>query len=105
MGVGRYATDSLRTQALRLLVPHFEHKLFLTATPHNGYPESFSALLELLDNQRFARSTTPDRKQLNAVMVRRMKSELPQVGRVATVSEATARSDRGSVHGRRKGHP
>jgi hypothetical protein len=73
-GRGRYATDSLRTQALRLLVPHFEHKLFLTATPHNGYPESFSALLELLDNQRFARSTTPDRKQLNAVMVRRMKS-------------------------------
>ncbi len=58
-------------------MPHFEHKLFLTATPHNGYPESFSALLELLDNQRFARSTTPDRKQLNAVMVRRMKSELP----------------------------
>ena len=76
-GVGRYATDSMRTQALRLLVPHFEHKLFLTATPHNGYPESFSALLELLDNQRFARSTPPDRKQLNAVMVRRMKSELP----------------------------
>lgn len=76
-GRGRYATDSLRTQALQQLVPHFEHKLFLTATPHNGYPESFSALLELLDNQRFARSTPPDRKQLNAVMVRRMKSELP----------------------------
>ena len=42
-GRGKYATDSLRTQALRLLAPHFEHKLFLTATPHNGYPESFSA--------------------------------------------------------------
>ena len=76
-GVGRYAADSLRTQALRLLVPHYEHKLFLTATPHNGYPESFSALLELLDNQRFARGTPPDRKQLSAIMVRRMKSELP----------------------------
>ena len=76
-GRGKYATDSLRTQALRLLAPHFEHKLFLTATPHNGYPESFSALLELLDNQRFARGTPPDRKQLDAVMVRRMKSELP----------------------------
>jgi hypothetical protein len=75
-GRGQNATDSLRTHALRLLVAHFEHKLFLTATPHNGYPESFSALLELLDNQRFARSTPPDRKQLNAVMVRRMKSEL-----------------------------
>lgn len=76
-GRGKYATDSMRTQALRELVPHFEHKLFLSATPHNGYPESFSALLELLDNQRFSRGTAPDRKQLEAVMVRRLKSELP----------------------------
>ena len=77
-GRGKYATDSLRTEAVRLMAPHFEHKLFLTATPHNGYPESFTALLELLDNQRFARGTTPDRKQLSAVMVRRLKSELPK---------------------------
>ena len=76
-GRGRYATDSLRTQALRVMVPHFEHKLFLTATPHNGYPESFTALLELLDNQRFARGTRPDRRQLDTIMVRRLKSELP----------------------------
>src|SRR3954469_210919 len=45
-GQGKYATDSQRTEALRLIAPHFEHKLFLTATPHNGYPESFTALLE-----------------------------------------------------------
>lgn len=77
-GRGKYATDSLRTEAVRLLAPHFEHKIFLTATPHNGYPESFSALLELLDNQRFARGTPPDRKQLGAVMIRRLKSELPR---------------------------
>lgn len=76
-GRGKYATDSDRTKALRVLTPHCEHKLFLTATPHNGYIESFSALLELLDNQRFARGTLPDRRQLDAVMVRRMKSELP----------------------------
>ena len=74
-GLGRYSTDSLRTAALRELAPHFEHKLFLTATPHNGYRESFSALLELLDNQRFSRGTEPDRKQLEAVMVRRLKSD------------------------------
>ena len=74
-GVGQYSTDSLRTQALRELAPHFEHKLFLTATPHNGYRESFSALLELLDNQRFSRGTEPDRNQLEAVMVRRLKSD------------------------------
>jgi len=76
-GRGKYATDSQRTEAVRLLAPHFEHRLFLTATPHNGYPESFTALLELLDNQRFARGTPLDKNQLNAVMVRRLKSELP----------------------------
>lgn len=76
-GRGKYATDSMRTAAIRLITPHFEHKLFLTATPHNGYQESFTALLELLDSQRFARGVEPDRRQLNAVMVRRLKSELP----------------------------
>ncbi len=74
-GGGRYAVDSLRTQAIRTITPHFEHRLFLTATPHNGYRESFSALLELLDNQRFARGVVPDQRQLEAVMVRRLKSE------------------------------
>jgi ERCC4-related helicase len=75
-GSQHYAIDSQRTQAIREMTPHFEHKLFLSATPHNGYPESFSALLELLDNQRFARGVPPDRKQLEAVMVRRLKSEI-----------------------------
>ncbi len=75
-GRGKYATDSQRTMAIRTLAPYFEHKLFLSATPHNGYKESFSALLELLDNQRFARAVPPNRAQLDAIMVRRMKSEL-----------------------------
>jgi SNF2 family DNA or RNA helicase len=75
-GVGNYAIDSQRTQAIRTISPHFEHNLFLTATPHNGYLESFTALLELLDDQRFARGVYPDRRQLKAIMVRRMKSEL-----------------------------
>ena len=76
-GRGQYATDSQRTLALRRLAPHFEHKLFLSATPHNGYSESFTALLELLDNQRFARGIKVNQTQLHAVMVRRLKSELP----------------------------
>ena len=69
-GRGKYTKDSLRTTAIRQLTPHFEHKIFVTATPHNGYPESFSALLELIDNQRFARGMPPDRNQLQAIMVR-----------------------------------
>ncbi len=76
-GSGKYAIDSQRTAAIRLLEPHFEHKLFLTATPHNGYPESFTALLELLDRQRFARGVSPEPTQLQTVMVRRLKQELP----------------------------
>lgn len=75
-GRGEYAVDSLRTQAVRTLSPWFEHKLFLSATPHNGYKESFGALLELLDNQRFVRGFEPSQSQLQAVMVRRLKSEL-----------------------------
>jgi superfamily II DNA or RNA helicase len=58
--VGRYAIESLRTRLVRLVAPHFQHKLFLTATPHDGYTESFTALLELLDDQRFARYTPKD---------------------------------------------
>jgi superfamily II DNA or RNA helicase len=75
-GSGRYAMESQRTKLIRTIAPHFEHRLFLSATPHNGYPESFSALLELLDEQRFARSVMPDEKQRQQVIVRRLKSEI-----------------------------
>ncbi|WP_417423187.1 DISARM system SNF2-like helicase DrmD [Hoeflea sp.] len=74
--VGRYAVESLRTRLVRLAAPHFQHKLFLTATPHDGYTESFTALLELLDDQRFARNVLPGEAQLARVMVRRLKSDL-----------------------------
>lgn len=68
--------DSQRTTAIRTLAPHFEHKLFLSATPHNGYLDSFTALLALLDNQRFARRIKPSDEQLRAAVVRRLKSEI-----------------------------
>lgn len=74
--VGRYAVESLRTRLVRQAAPHFQHKLFLTATPHDGYTESFTALLELLDDQRFARNVLPSDPQLARVMIRRLKSDL-----------------------------
>lgn len=72
----QYALESQRTRLIRTISPHFSHKLFLTATPHNGYQESFTSLLELLDDQRFARTVMPDEKQLHRVMVRRLKSDI-----------------------------
>lgn len=71
-----YAKPSLRTRIIRRIVPHFEHRLFLTATPHNGYSESFSALLEILDPQRSIRGVTPTADMLRQVMVRHMKSDI-----------------------------
>ena len=73
---GSYAVDSQRTKAIRTIAPHFEHRLFLTATPHNGYQESFTALLELIDDQRFARGVPPQEEQLRTVMVRRLKDDI-----------------------------
>jgi SNF2 family DNA or RNA helicase len=76
-GSASYAIESQRTDAIRTITPHFEHRLFLSATPHNGFPESFSALLNLLDDQRFTRGVRrQDPKQVQAVMVRRLKTEL-----------------------------
>ncbi len=72
----QYALESQRTRLIRTLAPHFTHRLFLTATPHNGYQASFTSLLELLDDQRFARSVLPDEQQLHRVMVRRLKSDI-----------------------------
>lgn len=71
-----YALESLRTRFIRLISPHFQHHLFLTATPHNGYTESFTSLLELLDDQRFSRNILPEEKRLSQVMIRRLKSDL-----------------------------
>ena len=75
-GSGNYSVESQRTQLIREIAPHFQHKLFLTATPHNGYTESFTSLLELLDDQRFARTILPDEKQLQQSMIRRLKTDL-----------------------------
>ena len=72
-------TESLRTRMLRELNPYFEHRLFLTATPHNGYTWSFTGLLELLDPVRFHQSSDlseSQKRHRDAVMVRRLKREL-----------------------------
>jgi SNF2 family DNA or RNA helicase len=75
----RYAIDSHITRAIRELGPRFEHRLFLSATPHNGHSSSFSALLEILDPQRFCRGVKVSKRMLDDVMVRRLKDDLRQI--------------------------
>ena len=75
----RYAIDSKTTQAIREVAQFFEHRLFLSATPHNGHSNSFSALLEILDPQRFVRGVKPTEKSRDEVVVRRLKEDLRQI--------------------------
>jgi superfamily II DNA or RNA helicase len=76
----RYAVDSQFTRAVRDVASRFEHRLFLSATPHNGHSNSFSALLEMLDPQRFTRGIDVLPRDLEPVMVRRLKSDLRSLG-------------------------
>lgn len=75
-----YAVDSDRTTATRALAERCEHRLFLSATPHNGYSESFTALLEMIDGRRFSRGAMLDERALREVTVRRLKAELTEKG-------------------------
>jgi hypothetical protein len=75
----KYAIDSRITKAIRDLAPRFEHRLFLSATPHNGHSNSFSALLEILDPQRFTRGVKVLKSNLDGVMVRRLKEDLREL--------------------------
>ena len=79
-GRGKYAVDSQQTRAVARLSAHSENRLFLTATPHNGYAESWTALLAMVDPQRFARGVMPDPAALKQVLIRRLKSELTDAG-------------------------
>jgi superfamily II DNA or RNA helicase len=75
----KYAIDSQITRAVRDLAPRFEHRLFLSATPHNGHSNSFSALLEILDPQRFCRGVPVTAKHLDEVIVRRLKEDIREL--------------------------
>jgi transposase len=77
---GRYARDTLRTAAIRTLAPHCEHRLFLSATPHNGYDNDVGAdrlyghikkrkgRVEFLEFCRYIRSLYPPEIRLHFVL-------------------------------------
>lgn len=76
---GIYPVESEFTRRVREFAPRFEHRLFLSATPHNGHSSSFAALLEILDPQRFCRGVKPSPTITEPVMVRRLKEDLREI--------------------------
>lgn len=76
---GRYGIESQFTRVVRHLAWKFDHRLFLSATPHNGHSNSFSTLLEILDPCRFTRGVHLRPKALEEIMVRRLKEDLRAV--------------------------
>jgi ERCC4-related helicase len=75
-----WAVESQMTRAVREIAGRFEHRLFLTATPHNGHSNSFATLLSILDPQRFTRGIEVEAKELEPIMVRRLKEDLRRLG-------------------------
>ena len=74
-----FGADSELCEMLRLVAPRFEHRLFLSATPHNGHTRSFTGLLEILDPVRFSRTTDMSaamRGRVDDVVVRRLKRDI-----------------------------
>ena len=74
-----FGEDSELCRTLGLVAPQFEHRLFLSATPHNGHTQSFTGLLEMLDPVRFSRASemTPAmRERVPQVVVRRLKRDV-----------------------------
>ncbi len=71
--------ESDLAKMLSVIAPLFEHRIFLTATPHNGHTRSFTGLLEKLDPVRFHQVSElkgAARKRVPDVVVRRLKREI-----------------------------
>src|SRR5262249_60498169 len=70
---------SQRTRMLREIRFLFEHRIFASATPHNGKTVCFTGLLELLDPIRFQMAVQmdeQDRANLAEVRIRRLKDDI-----------------------------
>ncbi len=74
-----FGDDSDLCRMLRLVAPQFEHRIFLSATPHNGHTRSFTGLLEILDPLRFSQTgelNPAQKERIKQVVLRRLKSEI-----------------------------
>lgn len=75
----KYAVDSDTTRYVTEFSRYFEHRLFLSATPHNGHSNSFSTLLAILDPHRFTKGAPLIKENTKKVIVRRLKEDLREI--------------------------
>ena len=73
-----FGEDSDLCRMLRLLAPQFEHRLFLSATPHNGHTRCFAGLFEILDPVRFSQTDA-----LKPITLEKKKPSLATVSALA----------------------
>lgn len=74
-----FGEDSDLCRMLREIAPRFEHRLFLSATPHNGHTRCFTGLLEILDPVRFSQTSElkpVERTRVSQIVLRRLKREI-----------------------------
>lgn len=74
-----FGDDSDLCRMLRLVAPQFEHRLFLSATPHNGHTRCYTGLLEILDPVRFSQTDElrpAERERAQQVVIRRLKRDI-----------------------------
>jgi hypothetical protein len=74
-----FGDDSDLCRMIRQVAPLFEHRLFLSATPHNGHTRCFSGLLEILDPVRFSQTSElsdKERSRVEQIVIRRLKREI-----------------------------
>jgi len=86
---------SQRYEMLQQIAAEFEHRLFLTATPHNGHTSSFTGLLQLLDPVRFDRRSELDpqyRQQIKVAVVRRLKADIDRSSLVKRFAQREVKS-------------
>src|SRR5262249_53999164 len=77
---GVYAITSQFTRCITEFAAKFEHKIFLSATPHNGHSHSFRALMAILDPQRCWRGVPVAARERDQVLIYRLKEDLREIG-------------------------
>jgi hypothetical protein len=78
------ASGSLRARLARLLSRKTDSLLLLTATPHDGSPESFASLIKMLDPARVPNDAEVARADIKDLVVRRFRNSSDVIEALST---------------------